>query len=138
MGIPLSTSTRWRMLRRAALSVCCLFGATTVAQQPDQAEMQQMLEQAQVLQACFAKADQNALAALRTQGTAIAGEMKAMCTAGKREAAQARAIEFAQEMAASPAVKALSECGEMAKTMLMPFIQPRDDGQSLHVCDAAF
>ena len=115
MRIPSSTSTRWRTLRRAALSACWLFGATTVAQQPDQAEMQHMLEQAQVLQACFANADQNALAALRTQGTAMAGEMKTMCTAGKREAAQARAIEFAQEMAASPAVKALSDCGEIAK-----------------------
>lgn len=136
MCIRSASSFHSRVLCLAAGWACSLLSAAVVAQQSDQADMQRMLEQAQTLQTCVANADQSALAELRTKSEAFAVEMKATCEAGKRDEAQARTIEFAREMAASPAISALSTCGEMAKSMLMPFVQP--SGHVLHVCDSAF
>ena len=129
-----------RVVRQCILIVSGLAATVVVADEPDQAAIQRMMEQAQALQACFAKADQQALAELRTKGEAMAAEMKAMCAAGERDAAQAQALTYAREMAASPVVKSLADCGDLVKSMLiLPLASAAAEGQKLpHVCDSAF
>jgi hypothetical protein len=100
-------------------------------------DMQRVMEQAQAMQACFAKIDQTALADLRSKGEAMAAEVKALCTAGRRDDAQHLALTHARTMIDSSAIKALGECGEMAKQM-MPAIPGLQDaqGKAQHVCDS--
>jgi hypothetical protein len=113
-----------------------MWSAVQAQQPPDPAELQRMMAQAQALQACLAKTDQGALDALRRKGEAIAAELKAMCAAGQREAAQARAIEYGREMAAAPIMKSLAACGDMAKSLVqLPFVAEETGGQTPQVCD---
>ncbi len=130
-----------RVAQQCLLIVSGLVATLVAAEPPDPAAMQHMMEQMQVVQACLAKADQNALAELRTKGAAMAAEMKARCAAGKREAAQAQALDYAREMADSPVVKSLAECGDMVKSMLaLPFVSAAAaQGENFpHVCDLEF
>ncbi len=130
-----------RVARHCVLAIGALAATLAAAEQPDPAAMQRMMEQMQVVQACLAKADQNALAELRTKGEAIVAEMKALCAAGKREAAQAQALDYAREMAGSPIVKSLAECGDMVKSILaLPFAaaDSAPGENSPHVCDVEF
>ena len=108
------------------------------AQQPSEADLQRMQTQAQEMQACFAKMDQGAMADFRTRGEQMAAEMKALCAAGNRDEAQTRAQDYAQSMAASPVMKSLADCGEMAKQMLatLPFTPGDESHTETHVCDS--
>jgi hypothetical protein len=136
-----SQVTVQRVARQFMLAVGGLAATLAAAEQPDAAAMQRMMEQMQVVQACLAKADQNALAELRTKGETMAAEMKAMCAAGKRDAAQAQTLEYAREMADSPVVKSLAECGDIVKSMLaLPFASAAaaPGENSPHVCDLEF
>ncbi len=130
-----------RVARQCVLLVSGLAATVVAAEQPDAAAMQRMMEQAQAMQACLAKADQNAMTELRTRGEAMAAEMKAMCAAGKRDAAQTQALAYAREMADSPVVKSLAGCGDLVKSMLTLPLASADaaEGKKVpHVCDSAF
>lgn len=133
---------RFHALRTAACGLCAALigsqvGTPSHAQQPNPAELQQMMEQAQALQGCLANADQGALNELRSRGEAIAAELQAMCAAGQRDAAQARAVQYGREMADSPLLKSLGECGEMAQSMLqIPYVAETMEGKTQHVCDS--
>jgi len=128
---------KWRRWRTGGVLVIWLVAdASVVAQQIDPGDLQQMMEQAQGLQACLAGIDQNALNELRTQGETIAAELKAMCVAGQRDAAQARAVAYGREMARSPLLDSLGECGERVKSMIqIPYVADTMEGKTQHVCD---
>lgn len=121
------------LLFASALALC----GPAAAQQMDPAELQRLMEQAQGLQACLARIDQSQLAALRERGETIAAELKSLCAAGQRDAAQARAVEYGREMAGSPLLESLGDCGEQVKSMMeIPLVADTLDGKTQHVCDS--
>ncbi|MGD9603701.1 MAG: hypothetical protein AB7O21_18895 [Gammaproteobacteria bacterium] len=112
--------------------------APVTAQQPMPPDMAQVMQHAQALQACLAKVDQGALDELRGRGQALGAEVKALCAAGKRDEAQAHAITAGRAIAESPAMRALGDCGEMARGMVQhPAVTEAVEGRASHVCDSA-
>jgi len=103
-----------------------------------EAQMQQMMKQAEAMQTCMAKVDQSSLKALEVKGKKMQSEIKALCAAGKRDKAMSTAIEYSMQMKNEPALKEMSQCGEMMQEMLpKPYspIEEGDNGKPTHVCD---
>ena len=106
-----------------------------VQQNPEQ--LQRMMQQAQEMQACFAKLDQSTMDQLRVRGESMTAEVQQLCTAGKRDDATRLAMQYAQEMAASPQLQSIQQCGTLAQSLIadLPFATPGQDGGPAHVCD---
>ena len=113
------------------------------AQQPaiSQEQMQQMMQQAQQMQTCFAKIDQQALMAFGEKAQAMEAELRSLCQAGKRSEAQRKAIQFGLAMSKDKNIQAARECGEamqgMAKGMLPKMDYPISEEafKDVHLCD---
>jgi TolA-binding protein len=146
----------------AALVLAAGVAGSVQAQAPDQAEMQRLMEQArqmqqnmpaldaaqiqqmqaraQEMQACMENVDQAALEKLQQEGEAVGHEIKALCSAGKREQAQSRAMDYGRRIAGTPALAEMRKCGEMMQGMMaampMPNLPGQDgNGGASHVCD---
>lgn len=102
-------------------------------------QMQQMMKQAEAAQACMQKVDQSQLKALEANGKKMQSEVKALCAAGKRDAAMNKAIQYSLEMKNDPALKEMSQCGQMMQGMMPKTYSPIEegsDGKPSHVCDS--
>jgi len=106
---------------------------------PDAAQLEQLQAHAARMQACLQNVDQAALEQMRHEGEAVAREIQALCAGGERDAAQARAIEYGQRMAATPEIAELAKCGEMMRGMMPALAGLIADGgmpdTATHVCD---
>ncbi|MCP5213783.1 MAG: hypothetical protein H6995_02095 [Pseudomonadales bacterium] len=123
----------------AVIIALLLIALGVQAQQPgmSQEQMMQMMQQAQQMQACFAKVDQQALMALGQKAQAMESEIKKLCQANKRSEAQSTAIKFGMEMSQDKNIKAARECGEMAQGMMpkMNYPTSEKDLDGRHICD---
>lgn len=99
-------------------------------------QMQKMMEQAEEMQKCMAKVDQSALQALANRGERLQAEVKKLCAEGKRDKAQEKAVAYGREIAKSKEMKAIRQCGEMARGM-MAQIPMKDyaNAKNKHICD---
>ncbi len=108
-----------------------------VQQNPDR--FQQLMQQAQDMQACLSRLDQQTMDKLRVRGEEMVADVRALCVDGERDMATARATQYAQEMAASPALQSVQECGTLASQLTadLPFATPDSAGSDGpgHVCD---
>lgn len=123
-------------LRALAAGLACLLPALVAAQGMDEAQMQQMMQQAQKMQECMGKVDQAALQKMAAEGEAFQHKVKGLCAAGKRKQAMSEAMAYAKDVGARPEVKQMRECGKMMKGMMPPMPipeAPKDDGT--HICD---
>ena len=107
--------------------------------QMNEAQMQQMMQQAQQMQECMANIDQAELEAFQQKAEEMDAEVKALCAAGKRDAAMARAMAFGKESMNNKVMQDMQKCGEGMKNM-MPNLprtaQPHDDRtEPRHICD---
>ncbi len=104
--------------------------------------MQKMMQQMQEAQACMEKIDRSELEVLQNKSKQFEAEMKSLCTSGKRDKAQDKAMVYMKEIINNPAVKEARRCGEMMKGMMqgmaqnMPFMNDEKDYSSMHVCDS--
>lgn len=123
----------------AVIIALLLIALGVQAQQPgmSQEQMMQMMQQAQQMQACFAKVDQQALMALGQKAQAMESEIKTLCQANKRSEAQSTAIKFGMEMSQDKNIKAARECGEMAQGVMpkMNYPTSEKDLDGRHICD---
>lgn len=127
------------MKTKLALITALLLPCIGYAQYPqmNEQQMQQMMQQATKMQACFAKVDQQALMALGQKAKAMEGEIRALCEEGKRSEAMAKAIKFGLSMSQDENVQAARKCGEMAKGMIpnMDFPSSEKDYEGRDICD---
>jgi len=105
----------------------------------NEAQMQQMMQQAQTMQNCMANIDQTEMEAFQQKAEQMDAEVKALCAAGERDAAMDRAMAFGKEVAHSDVMQAMKKCGEGMKSM-MPNLpktaEPAESrGKPRHVCD---
>ena len=105
-----------------------------------EAQMQQLMQQAQSMQNCMTNIDQTEMEAFQQKAEAMDAEVKALCAAGKRDAAMARAMAFGKETAQSSIMQDMKKCGEGMKNMLPNLpktAHPTDDtsGKPRHICD---
>lgn len=104
--------------------------------QMNEAQMQQMMKK---MQDCMTNIDQAELKAFQQKAEKMNTEIKALCTAGKRDAAMAQAMAFGKEVAGSKVMQDMKKCGEGMQAMMhdLPKIaQPHEDGVTQrHICD---
>ena len=105
-------------------------------------QMQQMMQGMQGMADCFKKIDTSKLQAIAEEGKVVEKEIKQLCTDGKRDEAQQRAMTFGFKYVNSPEFEQIKECGTMAKGMMpdIPdysvFVAKEGEKQaSRHVCD---
>ena len=107
--------------------------------QMNQAQMQQMMQQAREMQNCMANIDQAELQAFQQKAEQMQAEVKALCSAGKRDAAMTKAMAFGKESMSSKVMQDMKKCGEGMKNMMpnLPAIAQSDDDGSepRHICD---
>lgn len=133
-----------------------LSGGSAVAQTSNEAQLQQLLEQAKgmtapnaqqmelivdqlnELQTCMADLDVSKLDSLRQRSEALMSEIRLMCAGGQRDKAQQKAIAYGQEVAASPELKKVAKCSAGMKGMLPTMAQfsQQDVATDQHVCDS--
>lgn len=115
---------------------CGGFGPPGFAQSIDQAQMQQMMENAQKMQACMSEVDQSAMEAMARDAQAFQEKIEALCAAGKRKQAMSDAIAYGKQINASPDMKKMRKCSKYMQGMMpdIPALDPTTEGGS-HICD---
>lgn len=102
-------------------------------------DMQGMMQVMQEVQKCMANIDQGKLNKLQARSEKINQEINALCTQGKRDKAQKRAMAFGKEIASDPTMQQMRKCGEMAQGALpmegMVETYDEKDYANRHVCD---
>ncbi|MGZ8159610.1 MAG: hypothetical protein ACXWT1_02550 [Methylobacter sp.] len=103
-------------------------------------QMQQMMQQAQGMQACMQNIDQAEMQAFEQRAKQMSAETQALCASGKRDEAMQTAMAFSKEVSGNKAMQAMKKCGEGMKNM-MPKIAAVDrndeHGKSgHHICDS--
>lgn len=113
--------------------------ATAHAQAPagmSQADMQKMMQGMQAMQACMAKVDMDAMERLGQEGEKVQAEVESLCKAGKRDAAQQRAMDYGMRAMQDPNMKIMQQCGQQMQGMMPPMPYTNmDEQKNKHVCD---
>lgn len=104
-------------------------------------DMNQMMEKMAEMQKCMAEIDQSKMQQYQQEAEAFGRELKNLCSAGKRDQAQSRAMEYAMQIRDSSELQKVRQC--MALMQGMPGMpQPQDfatmveEAKQKHVCDA--
>ena len=102
-------------------------------------DMQNMMQHMQGVQSCMQDIDQSRMEELEQQANQVEAEVNSLCASGERDAAQQKAMAFAQETMSDPEIKKIMKCGEKMKGMMptMPYTGQASgpDSSSSHVCD---
>ena len=103
----------------------------------NQPDMQNMMQQMQKVQQCMQGIDQTQMEELQKRSEQANSEIDALCAAGDRSKAQAKAMAFAKEIAKSPVMKQMQKCGKLVQGALpgMPTTYEQKDFSKQHVCD---
>lgn len=126
-----------RLTTFTLLSACAI---ASQAQPPgmSEADMERMMQGMQAMQECMANLDQAALEQFGKEGEQMNAEVKALCAEGKRDEAQARAMDYGRKVANDPTMQAMAECGKPMQNV-MPQMQSSaptpEELESQHVCD---
>ena len=112
-------------------------GGMAQAQVLDSGQIQMLLEQAQEIESCMSSRDAAATDALRVRSEQVTAQVQALCKAGKRDEAQARALAFGREMADSPAMANLQNCSGPLGALLPAALASLngDAADAVQVCD---
>ncbi len=104
-------------------------------------DMNQMMEKMAEMQKCMAEIDQSKMQQYQREGEAFGRELKNLCSAGKRDQAHSRAMEYAMQIRNSSELQKVRQCMALMEGMPgMP--QPKDfaamveEAKQQHVCDA--
>lgn len=126
-------------------AVLLLTPLTGLSQAPggmSESQMQEMMQGMAQMAACMQDIDQDRLDALAEEGKAVEQELKQLCSAGERDEAQAKAMEYGKKFMNSPEMNQLRQCGEMARQMLSTipdysvYTDPEsEEFENRHVCD---
>jgi len=100
----------------------------------NEADMNSMMAQMQSMQACMSQVDFSSLAALQEKSFSVQKQIDTLCSSGKRDEAQEKAIDFTKEIFSLPAVLALKECTKGSPMEKMMSMQA-DDFNNKHVCE---
>ena len=126
-------------MRTLVFAVTLSVFATAHAQAPagmSQADMQKMMQGMQAMQACMAKVDMDAMERLGQEGEKVQAEVESLCKAGKRDAAQQRAMDYGMRAMQDPNMKIMQQCGQQMQGMMPPMPYTNmDEQKNKHVCD---
>ncbi|HEY9199520.1 MAG TPA: hypothetical protein VIR60_09140 [Gammaproteobacteria bacterium] len=131
------------MKRLAAFVTFSVLSLGATAQNPagmSDADREKMMQGMQAMQKCMADVDQAALERMSKEGEQMHAEVKALCADGKRDAAQARAMEYGKKIASDPAMKVMAECGKQMRAAMpqmqqTPGMPSEEELKNRHICD---
>jgi hypothetical protein len=126
-------------MKNSLIAVALLMAAPLYAQDfsnMDQAQIEGFMKQAQAMQVCMADIDQQELDALRVEGEKMSSDIQALCKAGKRDEAQAKAVTYGKQMVNEPIMQELKECAGMASMMIPQamWAELENEDTQAHVC----
>jgi hypothetical protein len=100
-------------------------------------DMGKMMTQMQAMQKCMEQLDQAKIEALSARTEKEMEAVKAMCSAGKRDAAQEHAIHIGRQLMKEPEMQKMRKCGELMKGALPESVFEFDEKklEKKHVCD---
>ncbi len=84
----------------------------------DPAKMQEMQKAMMEMQTCMQKINKSDIEKLRTRGEAMRQEIKSLCKAGKRSAAQSKALAYSKEIMNSREMVQMQKCSEKIHSMM--------------------
>lgn len=132
------------MFKAVAFTLLSVIALSAAAQFPGgmtEGDMQKLMQGVQAMQACMGRIDMAALERLGEEGQRVEGEVKSLCSDGKRDQAQQQAMAFGMRIATDPALQTLQECGRDVQGMLpsIPYADLDPDGAdgetATHICD---
>lgn len=129
-------------MKKLAMTLLCFAPVIALAQNPtgmNQQDMQKMMQQMQKAASCMEKIDKSEMEVLKQKQKKFEAEMRSLCSSGKRDAAQAKAMDYAKEISNSTMMKSMRECGKMMQGMMqdMHFVD-QEEYKNKHVCDSEF
>lgn len=102
-------------------------------------QMEQMQQNAEEMQECFQNIDQKVLDRLEEEGKQVEEDIRRLCKSGREDEARSRALDYAGKVNGSEAVRAMRQCGMMAKGMMgaMPMMMemPEKKEEYKNLCD---
>jgi TolA-binding protein len=103
----------------------------------DQQQLQGMMQQVQAMQACVAKIDQQKLEVIRKESEQITADIKSMCAAGERDAAQSKAIAFGKKTVNEPVMLELQACAGIMNLSIpqSAWAELENENTQVHVCN---
>jgi hypothetical protein len=107
-------------------------------QQIDPATIEALMQQAQKIQVCMAKIDQAELEQVQAEAEAKAAELRKMCAAGERAAAQSEAVTYGKQLVEEPVILEAKAClGIAGLGIPQATWADLDDAETaqVHVCD---
>jgi ribosomal protein L17 len=108
-------------------------------QNMSEADMRNMMQQAQKMQACMAGIEQSDLEKFEQRANQVQANVEALCASGKRDEAQQEGIAFAREMSSNESMKKIQTCSKMMEGMMpgMPAMlqDAPGEGDNQHICD---
>ena len=128
-------------MKKLIMTVVLLFPAALAAkdyQGPNQADMQNMMQQMQKMQECMQDIDQSELDQLAKRSEQVSSQIEELCAAGKKAKALKTAVAFAKEAAKSSALQQMQKCGEMAQGGAIPGMPDtfdQEDYSENTICD---
>lgn len=129
-----------RLFAAAALATIALNASALPPGGMSDADMQKMMQGMNAMQDCMSKVDMAAMERLGEEGKKMEAEINALCKAGKRDAAQDKAMAFGMKIARDPDMQTMAECSKQMQGMMPPMAQSpyadlAEDGANRHVCD---
>jgi len=127
-------------MKKLAMGLILVIPMTSSAQnymEMNQADLEKMLQQVDQIQSCLEKIDQSQLKALDTRTQKMEAEVQSLCASGKRDAAQAKAIAYGNEIRNDSTMRMLAECGGMMEdaTTGASYTDLQKAGAEYHICD---
>ena len=129
-------------MKRLSVTLLLILPAISAAQNyqnMSEADMQKMMQQMQQVQACMAGIDQTELKKFEVRANQMEADINALCAKGKRDEAQQEAMTFGKEVASTPTMQKMRECGKMMEGAMpgMPTMHDYASGENdnQHICD---
>jgi len=108
-------------------------------QNMSEADMQNMMQQAQKMQACMAEIDESDMKKFEQRANQMQAKVDALCASGKRDEAQEEGIAFAREVSSNESMKKMQTCSKMMEGTMpgMPTMlqDAPGEGDNQHICD---
>jgi len=123
-------------MKRLPLLGLIIFPLTVSAQDPAiSANVQEMMERLQHVQDCFKNINPSLIDDFKQKSQQAAEEVKALCAAGKRDAAKAFAKKFNEETEKSDLLRQMKNCTKGMQNKGPKVANPLQDENKTHICD---
>ena len=127
-------------MKKLGITLSLFLPIVAFAEKPanmDEQNMQMMSQKMQEMQKCLQSIDKSDLAAIEKRSIQSENEVRSLCSKGKRDQAQKKALSFGKEVSKLPAMQAMKKCTEGMQGIAQEMATPGQDMDfaNHHACD---